>query len=116
MDDNNVFQTDNSTMPAPAPSSASNNDGAVLANQPLAAGSISTHDLSSDENAGHLNEQFQNNPPIADDIDLIEKEWVKKIEDTIQSTKNNPYELSQQLTIIKLDYLQKRYNKIIKTS
>ncbi len=55
-------------------------------------------------------------PAIADDVDLIEKEWIKKINSIITSTKNNPYEQSRQLALLKMDYLQKRYNKVIKLS
>ena len=55
-------------------------------------------------------------PPIADDVDLIEKEWVKKVNEVIHSTKDDPFERARQLSIIKQDYLQKRYNKIIKLS
>jgi len=53
-------------------------------------------------------------PTIADDVDLIEKEWVKKIAEVVQKTTDNPYERAQQLSVIKQDYLQKRYNKSIK--
>jgi len=53
-------------------------------------------------------------PAIADDVDLIEKEWVKKISQIVLKTKGNPYERAMQLTILKQDYLQKRYSKTIK--
>ena len=53
-------------------------------------------------------------PSIADDVDLIEKEWVTKIGDTIHNTKDDPYERARQLALLKSEYLQKRYQKTIK--
>ena len=57
-----------------------------------------------------------NLPSMADDIDLIEKEWVTKVKDIIRAHKDDPYQQSQLLSQAKSDYMQKRYNKIIKTS
>ncbi len=53
-------------------------------------------------------------PSIADDVDLIEKEWVTKVGDTIHNTKDDPYERARQLALLKSEYLQKRYQKTIK--
>lgn len=53
-------------------------------------------------------------PAVADDQDLIEKEWVNKAKQIVEKTRDNPYQQSQELTIFKNDYMQKRYNKIIK--
>ena len=53
-------------------------------------------------------------PSIADDVDLIEKEWVNKISDTIHRTKGDPYERARLLALLKSEYLQKRYQKTIK--
>lgn len=55
-------------------------------------------------------------PNTANDGDLIEKEWVKKAKQIIESTRNDPYQQSKLLTIYKADYMQKRYNKLIKLS
>ncbi len=55
-------------------------------------------------------------PHIADDVDLIEKEWVSKIQDIIHSTRDDPYERARQLSLLKNEYLQKRYQKSIKAS
>lgn len=86
---------------SPQPSS----EGSVLyANQPLpAAASPQTVNLPS-----------VSSPAIADDVDLIEKEWVNKISETIQKTKGDPYERARQLALLKSEYLQKRYQKTIK--
>lgn len=53
-------------------------------------------------------------PATADDGDLIEKEWVNKAKKIVNSTREDPYAQSRELTLFKADYLQKRYNKIIK--
>jgi hypothetical protein len=53
-------------------------------------------------------------PAAADDQDLIEKEWVMKAKQIVENTRDNPYQQSQELTIFKNDYMQKRYNKTIK--
>ncbi len=54
-----------------------------------------------------------NAPAMADDVDLIEKEWIAQIKQIIQNTNNDPYERARQLTLLKSEYLQKRYNKSI---
>ena len=55
-------------------------------------------------------------PAAADDHDLIEKEWVSKAKQIVEKTRNDPYQQSQELTVFKADYIQKRYNKSIKMS
>lgn len=52
----------------------------------------------------------------ADDSDLIEKEWVHKAKYIVESTKNDPHLLNQELNKMKADYIQKRYNKQLKVS
>lgn len=54
-------------------------------------------------------------PAMADDGDLIEKEWVNKVKHVVQATAQDPYELNRQFTKIKADYMQKRYGKTIKS-
>jgi hypothetical protein len=53
-------------------------------------------------------------PAAADDQDLIEKEWVNKAKQIVERTREDPYQQSEQLTAVKADYMQKRYNKTIK--
>ncbi len=50
-------------------------------------------------------------PQIADDIDLIEKEWVEKAKEIVDKTKENPYLQNKAISEIKADYIKKRYNK-----
>lgn len=50
----------------------------------------------------------------SDDADLIEKEWVDKAKAIVERTRDDPYKQSEELTLVKADYLKKRYNKTIK--
>lgn len=53
-------------------------------------------------------------PTVANDDDLIEKEWVEKAKRVIAETKHDPHLQEQAVSRLQADYLQKRYNKIIK--
>jgi hypothetical protein len=55
-------------------------------------------------------------PSLADDTDLIEKEWVNKAKQIVEHNREDPYEQSKALTIFKADYMKKRYNRTIKPS
>ena len=54
-------------------------------------------------------------PAIADDTDLIEKEWVLKAKEIVNRTKDDPYVQNKEVNRMKADYMKKRYNKEIKT-
>jgi hypothetical protein len=54
------------------------------------------------------------NPTVADDNDLIEKEWVEKAKQIVATTKDDPYIQNKEMSRFKADYLKKRYNKDIK--
>ncbi len=53
---------------------------------------------------------------IADDADLIEKEWVLKAKAIVMRTKDDPREQNIQMNDVKADYLKKRYNKDLKVT
>jgi len=53
-------------------------------------------------------------PLVADDVDVIEKEWVDKAKKIVSSTKEDPHAQEQQVSKLQADYLMKRYNKQIK--
>lgn len=55
-------------------------------------------------------------PQIADDVDLIEKEWVEKAKEIVDKTKENPYLQNKAISEIKADYIKKRYNKEVAKS
>jgi len=50
----------------------------------------------------------------AQDVDLIEKEWVQKAKDIVAHTMGDPYTQNKEINKIKADYIKKRYNKDIK--
>jgi hypothetical protein len=51
---------------------------------------------------------------IADDVDVIEKEWVDKAKLIVNQTKGDPYHQEKQVSQLQADYLKKRYNKTVK--
>lgn len=53
-------------------------------------------------------------PENAEDLDLIEKEWVKKAKDIVHDTAGNPHKQANQINKMKVEYIKKRYNKDIK--
>jgi hypothetical protein len=53
-------------------------------------------------------------PPVSDDEDKIEKEWVDKARHIVEQNKHDPHRQSEELTMVKADYMKQRYNKIIK--
>lgn len=53
---------------------------------------------------------------IADDADLIEKEWVNRAKAVVEQTKADPYAQNKALGKVKADYIKKRYNKDIRMS
>ena len=61
---------------------------------------------------GHL----AGTPAIADDTDLIEKEWVQKAKDIVARTKDDPRAQNREMGVFKADYVKKRFNKDIRVS
>lgn len=53
-------------------------------------------------------------PESADDLDLIEKEWVRKAKEIVDATQGDPYSQNSQINQMKVEYIKKRYNKDIK--
>lgn len=51
---------------------------------------------------------------VADDIELIEKEWIIKAKVIVDRTRGDPYAQNQAINQVKADYLKNRYNKEIK--
>lgn len=51
------------------------------------------------------------NPVVADDVDLIEKEWVDKAKAIVERTREDPHQQNKQLNEFKADYMKKRYGK-----
>jgi hypothetical protein len=48
-------------------------------------------------------------PVTADDVDVIEPEWVDKAEQVVQAHQGDPYGEEEAIEDLQQDYLQKRY-------
>ncbi len=68
---------------------------------------------SSTPKAGSRPAEHDNNPELAEDVDLIEKEWVDKAKAIVNHTKDDPYNQNKEINKMKADYIKKRYNKDI---
>lgn len=76
--------------------------------QPSVPGNDGT-DTSDDDNS-------QQAALIADDTDLIEKEWVTRAKSIVAQTKDDPHLQNREMNKVKADYMKKRYNKDLKVS
>lgn len=54
------------------------------------------------------------NPTVADDVDVVEKEWVDKARMIVEQTKNDPYRQEAEVEKLQIDYIKKRYGRDIK--
>ena len=57
--------------------------------------------------------QTTSSPSVAKDIDLMEDAWVKDLKKMIEETKGDPYAREVRFKEMQIDYLKKRYNRII---
>lgn len=55
-------------------------------------------------------------PAIAEDVDVIEKEWVDKAEQIVAQTAGDPHAEEEAVEDLQIDYLKKRYGKDVKKS
>jgi len=82
------------------------------AKQKLQGVSQSDQGSDSDDND---DDQSVDMPEVAEDVDLIEKEWVKKAKDIVNATYGDPYTQNKQISKMKVEYIKKRYDRQIKT-
>lgn len=52
-------------------------------------------------------------PDIANDDDLIEKEWVDKAKKIIAETKDDPYKREIEISKLQIEYIRRRYGREI---
>ena len=55
-----------------------------------------------------------NDPVVADDVDVIEKEWVDRAKQIINATADDPHRQETEINRLHQAYLQKRYGKTLK--
>jgi len=53
-------------------------------------------------------------PAVADDVDVIEKEWVDKAKTIVNNHRHDPYNQEKEASKLQADYLKKRYGKDVK--
>lgn len=54
-------------------------------------------------------------PAVADDVDVIEKEWVDRAKKIVEETKDDPHQQEIAVNQLQADYLMKRYGKQVKS-
>jgi hypothetical protein len=64
----------------------------------------------------NVTSRHTNNPAVAADNDLIEKEWVIKAKQIVEQNREDPYAQTMEINRFKADYLKKRYNKDLKVN
>ncbi len=52
-------------------------------------------------------------PPVAEDSDLIEKEWVDQAKEIVSRTRKDPYQQTKELHKLRSEYMKKRYDKAL---
>lgn len=68
--------------------------------------------IASDDSATQQSSQAVSDTPlVANDDDLIEKEWVDKAKKIIAETKDDPFLRDQEVSRLQADYLRKRYGR-----
>lgn len=72
---------------------------------------ISTPPLAQDSTATQSQVIDDSMPLVANDDDLIEREWVDKAKQIIVATKDDPYRREQEVGKLQADYLRKRYGR-----
>lgn len=53
----------------------------------------------------------QDSPLVANDDDLIEKEWVDKAKKIVEQTQNDPKQRDDQISSLKVAYVKKRFGR-----
>lgn len=53
---------------------------------------------------------------VIEDKDLIEKEWVEKAKAIIERNREDPYKQTEEITVVKAEFMEENYNKSIKLS
>ncbi len=59
-------------------------------------------------------EMIANLPEEANDIDLIEKEWIVNAKQIVAHTTDDPYQQQSAISHMKAEYMKKRYGKEVK--
>jgi len=83
-----------------------------ISNNPVIQNNSTTNNSDNHHNSVSNQSAFSLNPLTAEDDNLIEKDWVNRLEKAISANQDDPYLLLKEISSIKSDYLKKRFNKI----
>lgn len=97
------------------PASPERSTGAAVPQQPVQQSQVPQQPVTTASSAMDGATQQAASPAIADDVDVIEKEWVDKAKKIVSTTKDDPHEQEKEVSKLQADYLMKRYGKQIKT-
>lgn len=50
-------------------------------------------------------------PPVAEEVDVIEKEWVDKAKKVVSETRSDPYAQEKNVSKVRAHYIKRRYGK-----
>lgn len=59
-------------------------------------------------------DDLNNTGIAAEDLDVIEKEWIVKAKKVVTDTRNDPRQQNIELAKVKAEYIKKRFNKSLK--
>lgn len=94
------------TAPRPSGDTANQNAGAPVMPVP--------QPIAKDQPAQTVPTTTDDTPAVADDVDVIEKEWVEKAKSVVDETREDPHQQKEEIDNVKTGYLKKRYNKEVK--
>ena len=57
--------------------------------------------------------QMVPDPQIADDVDVIEKEWVDKAKKILAQTRDDPFTREREISKLQIEYIRRRYGREI---
>ena len=64
-----------------------------------------------DDDSQSVSATSDDNPLVAGDDELIEKEWIDKAKKVISETKDDPYRREREISKLQIDYISKRYGR-----
>jgi len=73
-------------------------------------------DAVTDDDAQSSGSVAEIRPPASHNSDRIERQWVERAKVIVAETKTDPYKQKNEMSQVKAEYIQKRFNKVIKTS
>lgn len=93
-----------------SPAQETQNNSLISTQLPQSQQQIQQANLTDDNQTNQQIQSVVQSPAIADDVDLIEKEWVVKAKEIVEKTRDNPYLQNKAIGEMKTDYIKKRYN------